>query len=107
MKTLIIAIIIAFVCMTANAEPHCQGFNNHDDKVTIVFTDDEAGDRYSVSDVRFVPSYGMEYSATSVKVSIDAGTANVVLTFPHVTHFSNPKVKLFINGKKAKFKVCQ
>ncbi|KWW26408.1 MAG: hypothetical protein AUK64_2566, partial [bacterium P201] len=31
----------------------------------------------------------------------------VVLTFPHVIHFSNPKVTLKVNGKKARFDVCQ
>ena len=29
-------------CVTAYAKPHGQGFNNYDDKVTIVFTDDDA-----------------------------------------------------------------
>lgn len=29
-------------CVTAYAKPHGQGFNNYDDKVTIVFTDDGA-----------------------------------------------------------------
>lgn len=28
-------------CVTAYAKTHCQGFNNYDDKVTIVFTDDD------------------------------------------------------------------
>ena len=29
-------------CVTAYAKPHGQGFTNYDDKVTIVFTDDDA-----------------------------------------------------------------
>ena len=98
---------MAAICMESDAKPHCQGFNNYDGKVTIVFADDDAWDRYSVSDVKLIPSWGTEYSAASVKVKIEDGTATVVLTFPHVTHFSNPRVTLRINGKKAKIKVCQ
>lgn len=106
MKTFIISFILSLVCGTAYAKPHCQGFNNYDNKVTIVFTDDKAGSRYEVTDVKLV-SYGKEYSATSVTASVKDGTATVILTFPHITQFSNPKVALRINGKKTRFKVCQ
>ena len=112
MKTLIITLILASTIVVANAKPHCQGFNNYDDKVTIVFTDDQAGINYSVTDVRLIPSCigswrGKEYKATSVDVSVNKGVATVTLTFDHLTQFSNPKVELKINGKKASFKVCQ
>ena len=29
-------------CVTAYTKPHCQGFNNYDDMMTIVFTGDNA-----------------------------------------------------------------
>ena len=92
----------------AYAKPHCQSFNNYDNKVTIVFTDDKAGNTYSVSDVKLIPSWkGKEYNATSVSVSVNNGVATVTLTFDHLTRFSNPKVELKINGKKTTFKVCK
>ena len=106
MKTIIISFILSLVCGIAYAKPHCQGFNNYENKVTIVFTDDKAGSRYEVTDVKFV-TYGKEYSATSVTTSVKDGTATVTLNFPHITQFSNPKVTLWINGKKKGFKVCQ
>ena len=106
MKTIIISFILSLVCGMAYAKPHCQGFNNYDNKVTIVFTDDKASSRYEVTDVKLV-TYGKEYSATSVTVSVKDSTATVMLTFPHITQFSNSKVTLRINGKKTRFKVCQ
>lgn len=106
MKTIIISFILSLVCGMAYAKPHCQGFNNYDNKVTIVFTDDKASSRYEVTDVKLI-TYGKEYSATSVTVSVKDSTATVMLTFPHITQFSNPKVTLRINGKKTRFKVCQ
>ena len=76
--------------------------------MTITFTDDKVGKRYDVTDVVFIPSFfGGKLSATSVKVTIKDGVATVVLTFPHVIHFSNPEVTLKVNGKKARFDVCQ
>ncbi len=106
MKTFIISFILSLVCGIAYAKPHCQGVNNYDNKVTIVFTDDKADSRYEVTDVTLV-TYGKEYSATSVTASVKDGTATVTLTFPHITQFSNPRVTLRINGKKKRFKVCQ
>lgn len=106
MKTIIISFVLSLVCGMAYAKPHCQGFNNYDNKVTIVFTDDKASSRYDVTDVKLI-TYGKEYSATSVTVSVKDGTATVTLTFPHITQFSNPKVTLRINGRKKRFKVCQ
>ena len=94
MKKLISIIILAVVGTKAIAKPHCQNFNNYDDRVTITFTDDKVGKRYDVTDVVFIPSF-------------KDGVATVVLTFPHVIHFSNPKVTLKVNGKKARFDVCQ
>lgn len=105
MKELISALIL-FVSLTVSAKPHCQGFNNYDNKVTIVFTDDKAGSRYEVTDAKLV-TYGKEYAATSVNTTVKDGTATVTLIFPHITQFSNPKVTLRINGIKTKFKVCQ
>lgn len=106
MKTFIISFILTLVCGIAYAKPHCQGFNNYDSKVTIVFTDNNVGSLYEVTDVKLV-IYGKEYSATSVTTTVKDGTATVILVFPHITQFSNPKVNLRINGKKTKFKVCQ
>lgn len=45
------------VSLAVNAKPHCQGFNNYDDKVTIVFTDDNAGEQYAVTDVKLIPTW--------------------------------------------------
>ena len=109
MKTLITVFFLAVIGLAVNAKSHCQGFNNYDDKVTIVFTDNQAGERYSVSDVKLIPSSWNreEYSATSVKIAEKNGIVTVTLVFPHISQFSNPKVTLRINGKKTKFKVCQ
>lgn len=108
MRTLITALILTAISMATDAKPQCQGFNNYDDKVTIVFTDDNAGEQYTVSDVKLIPTWkGKEYQATSVKASVKNGVATVILVFPHITHFSNPKVTLRINGKNSFFKVCQ
>lgn len=108
MKSLITIFLFGVIAWTANAKPHCQGFNNYDNKVTIVFKDDNAGSQYSVSDVKFIPSWnGNECPATSVKTTVKNGVATVTLIFPYITKFSNPKVSLRINGKKTKFKVCQ
>ncbi|MDE6231569.1 MAG: hypothetical protein K2M37_08130 [Muribaculaceae bacterium] len=102
--TLLISLLLSF---SAIAKPHCQSFNNYDNKVTIIFTDDKAGAQYTVSDVKLIPSWnGQKYKATSVDISVKKGIATVKLTFDHLTHFSNPKVELKINGKKKTFKVC-
>lgn len=70
MKNLLTVFVLAIIGLVANAKPHCQGFNNHDDKVTIVFTDDNAGKRYDVTDVKLIPTWmGKEYPAT---VSVSA-----------------------------------
>lgn len=108
MKNFIIFLILAAINVAAYAKPHCQGFNNYDNKVTIVFTDDKAGNQYTVSDVILIPSWkGREYKAASVRTTVENGVATVTLVFPHITQFSNPKVTLRINGKKRTFKVCQ
>ena len=106
MRALIIILLGTFMSLTTYAKPHCQGFNNYDNEVTIVFTDNNVGSQYEVTDVKLV-TYGKEYSATSVTTTVKDGTATVILVFPHITQFSNPKVSLRINGKKTKFKVCQ
>ena len=94
--------------LSVHAKPHCQGFNNYDDKVTIVFIDDKAGGQYAVTDVKLIPSWnGQKYKATAVDISVNNGVATVTLTFDHLTQFLNPKVELKINGKKTSFKVCQ
>lgn len=47
--------IVCIICAPLlYAKPHCQGFNNYDGKVTIVFTDEDAGKSYSVTDVMLV-----------------------------------------------------
>ena len=108
MRALITALILIAISMATNAKPQCRGFNNYDDKVTIVFTDDKAGEQYTISDVKLSPVWrGQEYQATSVKATVKDGVATVTLVFPHITQFSNPKVTLRINGKKKSFKVCQ
>ncbi|WP_300415243.1 hypothetical protein [Bacteroides acidifaciens] len=106
MKQLIISLVCIAISLAAYAKPQCQGFNNYNDKVTIVFTDKDADKTYSVSDAKLV-TLGKEYAATSVQANVKNGVATVTLTFPHITKFSNPKVTLRINGKKANFKVCQ
>ena len=106
MKQLIITLVCIAISLAANAKPQCRSFNNYNGKVTIVFTDDDAGKNYSVSDVKLITS-GKEYAATSVQANVKNDVATVTLTFPHETRFSNPKVTLRINGKKTKFKVCQ
>lgn len=106
MKSFIITFILSLICVIAYAKPHCQGFNNYDNKVTVVFTDDKVDSQYEVTDVKLI-TYGKEYSATSVTTTVKDGTARVILIFPHITQFSNPKVKLRINGKKMTFNVCQ
>ena len=99
MRTLITTLILIAISMATNAKPQCQGFNNYDDN---------AGERYTVSDVKLIPTWrGQEYQATSVKSTVKNGVATVTLVFPHITQFSNPKVTLRINGKKKTFKVCQ
>lgn len=109
MRNLIILIMSSIVALNALAAPKCQGFNNYENKVTIVFTDDRVSKGYKVEDVKLIPSSrtGKEYPATSVKTEIKGRVATVTLTFPDHTEFSNPKVKLRINGKKTMIKVCQ
>lgn len=108
MKHLIIFLVCIAISLATYTKPHCQSFNNNDNKVTIIFTDDKAGDKYSVTDVKLIPfGLGKEYKATSVNVSVNNGVATVTLTFEHLIRFSNPKVEMKINGKKATFKVCQ
>lgn len=107
MKKIIFAIICTMiVVVTMNAKPRCQGFNNYNDKVTIVLSDDKAGDKYTVSEA-VLSTCGKRYGAISVKTELHDGTATLTLTFPHITHFSNPKIALCLNGKKIKVKVCQ
>ena len=107
MKHLLITLICIAISLVAYAKPHCQSFNNYDDKVTIIFADESADNTYNVSDVKLIPSRnGKEYNATSVSVSVNNGVATVTLTFEHLTQFSDPKVELKINGKTTTFKVC-
>lgn len=107
MKYSVIIIVCVLCTVITYAKPQCQGFNNYDDKVTIVFTDNAPSGHYEVTDAKLTPCYGKELPATSVKTEMKDGVATVTLTFPHHTQFSNPKVTLRINGKKARFKVCQ
>ena len=107
MRKILIIMAFAIASISAYAKPHCQSFNNYDDKVTIIFADESADNTYKVSDVKLIPSRnGKEYNATSVSVSVNNGVATVTLTFEHLTQFSNPKVELKINGKTTTFKVC-
>lgn len=106
MKTLILILFLTLLSVTANAQPRCQSFNNYDDKVTIVFSDETTEKQYRVSDVKLI-TCGKEIQATSIDVNVTDGVATVKLTFPHLTQFSNPKVTLRVNGKKTRFKVCQ
>ena len=123
MRKILLIMVFAMISIASYAKPHCQSFNNYDNKVTIIFTDDNVGDKYAVTDdnigdkysiteVKLIPLWmgpwkGKEYKATSVSISINEGIATVTLTFDHITQFSNPRVELKINGKKATFKVCQ
>ena len=108
MKYLILLLLSISLSVAAYAKPHCQGFNNYDNKVTIVFTDDKAGSEYAVSDAIFIPYWkGKEYKAVSISTTVENGMATVTLVFPYSTQFSNPKVTLRINRKKRTFKVCK
>lgn len=108
MKKFIITIVLAIAGLAANAAPHCCYFNNGDNKVTIIFTDDDANGEYIVSDVKFFPiEGGRGYEVNSVDTNVTDGVAKVTLTFQHLTQFSNPVVELTINGKKADFKVAE
>lgn len=60
MKKYIISIILSLVCGITYAKPHCQSFNNYDNKVTIIFTDVKAGNTYSVTDVKLIPSWNVK-----------------------------------------------
>lgn len=108
MKYLIIIFLSLVFSLAVNAKPHCQGFNNYNDKVTIIFTDKASDDMYVLSDIRLIPTWkGKKYTPHSVNVTVNNGVATVTLTFDHLTQFSNPKVELKVNGKKSSFKVCQ
>lgn len=63
---IVTVIFLTVIGLTVNAKPRCQGFNNYDNKVTIVFTDNQAKDKYTVSDVKLIPSSWSEkeYPAT-------------------------------------------
>lgn len=107
MKKIILAIICVIVAATTTyAKPRCHGFNNYDDKVTIVLVDDKAGDKYMVTEA-VLSTGSKKYEAKSVKTDMRDGVAVVTLTFPHATQFSNPKLTLRVNGKKMKVKICQ
>ena len=69
---IVTVIFLTVIGLTVNAKPRCQGFNNYDNKVTIVFTDNQAKDKYTVSDVKLIPSSWSEkeYPATSVEVTV-------------------------------------
>ena len=43
MRKILIIMAFAIASISAYAKPHCQSFNNYDDKVTIIFADDSAG----------------------------------------------------------------
>ena len=40
---IVTVIFLTVIGLTVNAKPRCQGFNNYDNKVTIVFTEQSAG----------------------------------------------------------------
>lgn len=106
MRKIIIAIVLTVAGLVANAAPHCCHFNNEGDKVTVIFTDEDAVGEYTISDVLLFPIEGGKgYEANSVDTKVSDGVAKVTLTFQHLTKFSNPVVKLSINGKKGEFKV--
>ncbi|MDE6347006.1 MAG: hypothetical protein K2L55_10095 [Muribaculaceae bacterium] len=106
MKKIIFVIICLKVAATTYAKPRCHGFNNYDDKVTIVLVDDKAGDKYMVTEA-VLSTGSKKYEAKSEKTDMRDGVAVVTLTFPHDTQFSNPKLTLRVNGKKMKVKICQ
>ncbi len=101
MKKFIGTMVLAIAGLAANAAPHCCYFNNDDNKVTIVFTDEDADGEYIVSDVKLFPIEGEQgYDVNSVDTNVTDGVAKVTLTFQHLTKFSNPVVELTVNGKK-------
>lgn len=107
MKKIILAIICIIVAAaTIYAKPRCHGFNNYDNKVTIILVDDKAGEKYTVSEA-VLSTGSKKYDAISVKTDMRDGVAVLTLTFPHATQFSNPKLTLRVNGRKIKVKICQ
>lgn len=108
MRKYFVALVMALSAVIANASPHCSYFNNDENKVTIIFTDEEAAGEYIVSDVMLYPIEGGKgYEVYSVDTNVTDGVAKVTLTFQHLTEFSNPTVELTINGEKAKFNVAK
>ena len=108
MRKYFAVIVIALTAVIAKAAPHCSYFNNDENKVTIVFTDEDADGEYIVSDVMLFPVKGERgYEVNSVDTNVTDGVAKVTLTFQHLTKFSNPVVELTINGKKARFTVAK
>ena len=108
MRKFVVAIVLAIACLAVDAAPYCCYFNNDENKVTIVFTDNDASGEYIVSGVTLFPVEGEKgYEANSVNTNVTDGVAKVILTFQHLTKFSNPVVELTINGKKANFKVAK
>lgn len=69
---IVTVIFLTVIGLTVNAKPRCQGFNNYDNKVTIVFTDNQAKDKYTVSDVKLIP-YGEEVSLWEENIPIPTG----------------------------------
>lgn len=58
MKKNILAIICIIVAAaTIYAKPRCHGFNNYDNKVTIILVDDKAGDKWMPLVMRIQVSY--------------------------------------------------
>jgi len=108
MKKFIVAIVLTIAGLVASAAPYCCHFDNEGNKVTIIFTDEDAVGEYIVSDVMLYPIEGGKgYEVKSVDTNVTDGVAKVTLIFQHLTKFSNPVVKLSINGKDAQFKVSK
>ncbi len=94
---IVTVIFLTVIGLTVNAKPRCQGFNNYDNKVTIVFTDNQAKDKYTVSDVKLIPSSWSEkeYPATSVVVTVKGWPLSHLFTqFPHVKQIQTMKMYL-------------
>lgn len=55
MRKFVVAIVLAIACLAVDAAPYCCYFNNDENKVTIVFTDNDASGEYIVSGVTLFP----------------------------------------------------
>ena len=72
MKHLIFITLVLLFCVTAYAKHHCQGFNNYDDRVTIVFIGDNAKNGITAGFQRTLKMYANLLAANASHPSMPA-----------------------------------